>query len=333
MIERPFPMTRLRRMRFKSFSRQLMRENSLSISDLIYPVFVLEGEGQRIPCQSMPGIERLSLDMLIKDAKEWIALGILSIALFPVVPSYQKTLDAQEAWNPNGLIQRTVKALKDHYPELGIITDVALDPFTLHGHDGIVNDNDYVINDATVELLVKQALSHAQAGADIIAPSDMMDGRVSAIRHALESSGYINTHILSYAAKYASNYYGPFRDAIGSSNTLSSHNKSSYQMDYANSNEALHEVAADLREGADIIMVKPGMPYLDIVSRIKENFKVPTFVYQVSGEYAMHMAAAQNNWLDGPSVMIESLMAMKRAGADAILTYYAVEAANFLKNS
>ncbi|WP_263080953.1 porphobilinogen synthase [Endozoicomonas sp. Mp262] len=331
MIDRPFPAARPRRMRCDEFSRRLMRENRLSVDDLIYPVFVLEGQGQRNHCKPMPGIERLSIDELLKDAEEWVALGIPAIALFPVTPQEKKSLDAREAWNPEGLVQRAVRALKDRYPQLGIITDVALDPFSTHGQDGIIDDNGYVINDETVEVLVKQALSHAKAGADIIAPSDMMDGRVGAIRSALEEQGYINTRILAYAAKYASSYYGPFRHAVGSNVNLDSGNKYSYQMDPGNSDEALHEVALDLQEGADMVMVKPGLPYLDVVSRIKEHFKVPTFVYQVSGEYAMHMAAVQNGWLDGESVMMESLTAMKRAGADAILTYYAVEAARLLK--
>ncbi len=333
MIDRPFPAARPRRMRYDEFSRRLMRENRLSVDDLIYPVFVLEGQGQRSHCKPMPDIERLSIDELVKDAHEWVELGIPAIALFPVTPQEKKSPDAREAWNPEGLIQRAVRALKDSYPQLGIITDVALDPFTTHGQDGVIDDNGYVLNDETVEILVKQALSHADAGADIIAPSDMMDGRVGAIRNAFEEKGHVNTRILAYAAKYASSYYGPFRHAVGSNVNLDSGNKYSYQMDPGNSDEALHEVALDLQEGADMVMIKPGLPYLDVVSRIKEHFKVPTFVYQVSGEYAMHMAAVQNGWLDGESVMMESLTAMKRAGADAILTYYAIEAARLLKKS
>ena len=333
MIDRPFPAARPRRMRFNEFSRRLMRENRLSVDDLIYPVFVLEGQGQRSHCGPMPDIERLSIDELVKDVKEWVELGIPAIALFPVVSQDKKTPDALEAWNPDGLIQRAVRALKDRYPELGLITDVALDPFTTHGQDGVIDETGYVVNDETVSILVKQALSHAEAGADIIAPSDMMDGRVGAIRNAFEENGHVNSLILAYAAKYASSYYGPFRHAVGSNVNLESGNKYSYQMDPGNSDEALHEVALDLQEGADMVMIKPGMPYLDIVSRVKEHFKVPTFVYQVSGEYAMHMAAVQNGWLDGEAVMMESLTAMKRAGADGILTYYAVEAARLLKNA
>ncbi len=332
MIDRPFPSYRPRRMRYDAFSRRLMRENRLSVDDLIYPVFVLEGLGQRSYCESMPNIERLSIDELIKDAEEWIRLGIPAIALFPVTPQDKKSADAREAWNAEGLIQRAVRALKNRYPQLGIITDVALDPFTSHGQDGLIDDSGYVVNDATVDVLVKQAVSHAEAGADIIAPSDMMDGRVGAIREALEESRHVNTRILAYSTKYASCYYGPFRHAIGSDVNLESDsgNKYSYQMDTGNSDEAFHEVAMDLQEGADMVMIKPGMPCLDVVSRIKEHFKVPTFVYQVSGEYAMHMAAVNNGWLDGDSVMMESLTSMKRAGADAILTYYAIEAARLL---
>ncbi|MDP0560876.1 MAG: porphobilinogen synthase [Candidatus Endonucleobacter sp. (ex Gigantidas childressi)] len=330
MVDRHFPTARPRRMRCDDFSRRLMRENRLSTDDLIYPVFVLEGQGQRSHCAAMPGIERLSIDELIKDAEEWVELGIPAIALFPVTAAEKKSLDASEAWNPDGLIQRAVRRLKDNYPQLGIITDTALDPFTTHGQDGLIDKHNYVINDETVKILVKQALSHAEAGADIIAPSDMMDGRVGAIRNSLEDQGYLNTKILAYSAKYASSYYSPFRQSVGSDVNLDSGNKYSYQMDPANSDEALHEIALDLQEGADIVMIKPGLPYLDIVSRMKKKFKVPTFVYQVSGEYAMHMAAAQNGWLDGKAIMMESLIAMKRAGADAILTYYAVEAAREL---
>lgn len=331
MIDRPFPTTRPRRMRHDDFSRRLMRENRLSVDDLIYPVFVLEGQGQRSQCTPMPNIERLSIDELVRDAGEWVALGIPAIALFPVTPQHLKSLDAREAWNPQGLIQRAIRALKQAYPQLGIITDVALDPFTTHGQDGVIDDQGYVVNDETVAILVRQALSHAEAGADIIAPSDMMDGRVGAIRRALEAHGHINTRILAYAAKYASSYYGPFRHAVGSNVNLDCGNKYSYQMDPGNSDEALHEVALDLQEGADMVMIKPGLPYLDVVCRVKAQFRVPTFVYQVSGEYAMHMAAVQNGWLDGDSVMMESLLAMKRAGADAILTYYAISAARLLQ--
>ena len=319
-------------MRRDDFSRRLMRETHLSVDNLIYPVFVLEGQMQREPVTSMPGIERLSLDELLKDAEEWVALGIPALALFPVVPADKKSLDACEAWNPDGLVPRTVKALKSRFPELGIITDVALDPYTSHGQDGLLDKTGYVMNDETVTALVKQALCHADAGADIVAPSDMMDGRVGAIRTALEEQGHIHTRILSYAAKYASSYYGPFRDAVGSAGNLGKGNKYSYQMDPANREEALHEVAMDLEEGADMVMVKPGMPYLDVVRDVKENFGVPTFVYQVSGEYAMHMAAAQNGWLDGDAVMMESLLACRRAGADAILTYFAPRAARLLRD-
>lgn len=329
---RAFPATRLRRNRADEFSRRMVRETRLSADNLIYPVFVLEGQNQREAVPSMPGVERLSIDLLVEQAAEWVALGIPAVALFPVVPADDKDLAGSGAWNPEGLAQRATRALKEHQPELGIITDVALDPFTTHGQDGIIDNDGYVLNDVTVEALVNQALSHADAGADVVAPSDMMDGRVKAIRQALESKGHVNTRILSYAAKYASSYYGPFRDAVGSASNLGKSNKASYQMDPANSDEALHEVAMDLAEGADMVMVKPGMPYLDIVYRVKHELKVPTFVYQVSGEYAMHMAAANNGWLDGDAVMMESLIAMRRAGADAILTYFAVRAARLLKN-
>ena len=331
MIQRPFPGSRPRRMRFNTFSRQLMQENSLSASDLIYPVFVREGVNDRETVPSMPGVERVTIDQLLREADELVSLGIPAIALFPVIGQDQKSDDAAEAYNPEGLIQRTVRAIKQHYPELGVITDVALDPFTSHGLDGLVDETGYVINDPTVEVLVKQALSHAEAGADIVAPSDMMDGRIGAIRQALEETGFNNTSILAYSAKYASAYYGPFRDAVGSAGNLGKGNKYTFQMDVANSDEALHEVAADLAEGADMVMVKPGMPYLDVLRRVKEKFKVPTFAYQVSGEYAMHKAAAENGWLDGEKVMMESLLCFKRAGADAILTYFAKEAAKCLK--
>jgi len=326
----PFPHTRMRRMRAADFSRRMMRENVLTPNDLIYPVFVLEGNNQREPIASMPGIERLSIDLLIEEAKAIHALGVPALALFPVTPARAKSLLAEEAYNPNGLAQRAVMALKDAVPELGIITDVALDPFTTHGQDGIVDDNGYVLNDITIEILCKQALSHAQAGVDIVAPSDMMDGRIRATRDVLESAGFVNTRILAYSAKYASSYYGPFRDAVGSSGNLKGADKYSYQMDPANSDEALHECALDLAEGADMIMIKPGMPYLDIVRRVKDELAAPTFVYQVSGEYAMHMAAIQNGWLNENAVMMESLLAFKRAGADGILTYFAKRAAQLM---
>ena len=326
-----YPTTRMRRMRASTFSRNLMREHSLSVQDLIYPVFIIEGDKQRETIASMPGIERLSLDQLIIEATELHSLGIPAVALFPVIDPKLKSLDAEEAYNPNGLAQRAVRALKEKVPELGVITDVALDPFTSHGQDGLVDTQNYVLNDETVEVLVKQAVSHAEAGADIVAPSDMMDGRIGAIRSALEDAGFGNTKILSYAAKYASSFYGPFRDAVGSAENLGGGNKYSYQMDPANSDEALREVQLDLNEGADMVMVKPGMPYLDIVRNIKCEFKVPTMVYQVSGEYAMLKAAAQNNWLDEQACVLESLTCIKRAGADAILTYFAKQAAHYLK--
>lgn len=325
-----FPNIRMRRLRANVFSRDLVRENILTVKDLIYPMFVLEGKNQRETIASMPGIERLSIDLLVKEAKLLYKLGIPAIALFPVTPKSAKSLDACEAWNADGLAQRAVKALKNAVPELGVITDVALDPFTTHGQDGLIDKNGYVLNDLTIEALVKQALSHAQAGADIVAPSDMMDGRIGAIRNVLETNGFVNTAILAYSAKYASHYYGPFRDAVGSAGNLGKGNKKSYQMDPANSDEALHECALDLAEGADIIMVKPGMPYLDVVRRVKDELKVPTFVYQVSGEYAMHVAAFEKGWLDHDAVILESLLAFKRAGADAILTYFAKDAAKLL---
>jgi porphobilinogen synthase len=318
-------------MRFQDFSRRLMQETRLSADDLIYPMFILEGVNQRQAVKSMPGIERLSIDLLLQEAEVLLELGIPAIALFPVTPAEAKSLDAREAWNPEGLAQRAVRTLKQHFPELGVITDVALDPFTTHGQDGIIDDNGYVLNDITVEALVKQALSHAEAGADIVAPSDMMDGRIAAVREALENRHHSNTRILAYSAKYASAYYGPFRDAVGSAGNLGKADKKTYQMDPANSDEALHEVAMDLQEGADMVMVKPGMPYLDIVQRIKTELKVPTFVYQVSGEYAMHMAAIEQGWLDRDKIILESLLCIKRAGADAILTYFAKEAAKLLK--
>lgn len=325
--------TRLRRMRKDEFSRRLMRENHLLTDDLIYPMFVIEGENQRESITSMPGIERVSIDQLLIEAGSCLELGIPAIALFPVISSDKKSDDAAEAFNPDGLAQQAVRALKKQYPNLGVITDVALDPFTSHGQDGLINDEGYVLNDETIEVLVKQALSHAQAGADIVAPSDMMDGRIGAIRNALEENNYSNTRILAYAAKYASSFYGPFRDAVGSSGNLGSGNKYSYQMDPANSDEALREVMMDIEEGADMVMVKPGLPYLDIVRRVKNEFMMPTYVYQVSGEYAMLKAAAQNGWLDERDTVLESLLSMKRAGADGILTYFAKSAALWIKES
>jgi porphobilinogen synthase len=318
-------------LRAADFSRRLVREHLLTVDDLIYPVFVLEGENRREAVASMPGVERMSIDVLLEEAAEAVRLRIPAIALFPVTPVELKSDDAREAYNPGGLAQRAVRALKQVFPQLGIITDVALDPFTSHGQDGLVDANGYVVNDATIEVLVQQALSHARAGADVVAPSDMMDGRIGAIRQALEAEGFVNTRILSYAAKYASSFYGPFRDAVGSAANLAGGDKFSYQMDPANTDEALREVALDLAEGADMVMVKPGMPYLDIVRRVKENFAVPTFVYQVSGEYAMLKAAAQNGWLDEKKTVLESLLAFKRAGADAILTYYALHVARWLE--
>ncbi len=327
-----FAKVRMRRMRRDDFSRRLMRETGVSTDDLIYPVFILEGEQRQEVVASMPGIERCSIDRLIAEAETLANLGIPAIALFPVTPPEKKSDDAAEAYNPDGLVQRAVRALKRSCPELGVITDVALDPFTSHGQDGLIDDTGYVLNDETVEVLVRQALSHAEAGADIVAPSDMMDGRVGVIRAALERNGYRNTRILAYAAKYASSFYGPFRDAVGSAANLGGGNKYSYQMDPANSDEALWEVSLDLEEGADMVMVKPGMPYLDIVRRVKDQFGAPTFVYQVSGEYAMLMAAARNGWLDEKAVVMESLLAFKRAGADGILTYFAKRVAQWLHN-
>ncbi|TRX55090.1 porphobilinogen synthase [Thalassomonas sp. M1454] len=326
-----YPAKRLRRMRKDDFSRRLMAENQLTVNDLIYPVFVLEGENQKQAIPSMPGVERKSLDLLLEEAAELVELGIPAIALFPVVPSEKKSLLAEEAYNDDALVQRTVRALKAAFPELGVITDVALDPFTTHGQDGIIDETNYVLNEVTKEILVKQALSHARAGADVVAPSDMMDGRVGAIREELENQGFVNTRILAYSAKYASNYYGPFRDAVGSSGNIKGGNKKSYQMDPANSDEAMHEIAQDIHEGADMVMVKPGMPYLDIVRRVKDNFQVPTYAYQVSGEYAMHMAAIQNGWLAEKPCVMEGLLAFKRAGADGILTYFAKQVARWLK--
>ena len=326
-----FSATRMRRMRRSDFSRRLMQENNLTVNDLIYPMFIIEGENQRETIASMPGVERLSIDQLIIEATQCANLGIPAIALFPVVSQSKKSDDAAEAYNPEGLAQTAVRKLKKVLPELGVITDVALDPFTSHGQDGLVDDSGYVLNDETVDVLVKQALSHAEAGADIVAPSDMMDGRIGAIRQALEANDHIHTKILSYSAKYASSFYGPFRDAVGSAKNLAGGNKHSYQMDPANSNEALREVELDIQEGADMFMVKPGMPYLDIVRRVKDTFAIPTYVYQVSGEYAMLKAAAQNGWLDEKAVVTESLLGFKRAGADGILTYYAKTVAQWLQ--
>ena len=329
---RLFPATRLRRNRKDAFSRRLVREHRLSVDDLILPVFVLDGENRREAVHSMPGVERLSIDQLLIEAERWVALGIPALALFPVTPLERKSLQAEEAWNPDGIAQRAIRALRARFPELGVISDVALDPFTTHGQDGILDENGYVQNDVTVDALVRQALSHAEAGAQVVAPSDMMDGRIQAIREALEVAGHVNVRIMAYSAKYASAYYGPFRDAVGSAANLGKSNKATYQMDPANTDEALHEVAADLAEGADMVMVKPGMPYLDVLWRVKQEFRAPTFVYQVSGEYAMHMAAIQNGWLS-EAVILESLTAFKRAGADGILTYFAVRAAELLQGA
>ncbi len=328
----PFPATRMRRMRKDSFSRALMRENVLQVDDLIWPVFVLDGEQRRERVPSMPGVERLSIDLLLEAASEAHALGIPALALFPVTAAEAKSADGCEAWNPQGLAQRAVRALKAALPRLGIITDVALDPFTTHGQDGLIDATGYVVNDETNDALVRQALSHAEAGADVVAPSDMMDGRIGAIRAALEAAGYRNTRILSYAAKYASSFYGPFRDAVGSAAQLGGGDKYSYQMDPANALEALREVALDLEEGADMVMVKPGMPYLDVIRRVKDRFGAPTLAYQVSGEYAMLEAAAAHGWLDRRACALEALCAFKRAGADAILSYYAVDAARWLRH-
>ncbi|NCT66590.1 MAG: porphobilinogen synthase [Rhodanobacteraceae bacterium] len=328
-----YPHTRLRRMRRDAFSRALMRETDLTPSDLILPVFVREGSATREAVPSMPGVERLTIDELLKVAGEAHALGIPALALFPVTPAAAKSLDAREAWNPDGLVQRTVRALKQAYPELGVITDVALDPFTTHGQDGLIDESGYVVNDLTVEALVRQAVSHAEAGADVVAPSDMMDGRIGAIRAALEAGGHIHTRILAYSAKYASAFYGPFRDALGSAGNLGKGNKYTYQMDPANTDEALREVALDLDEGADMVMVKPAMPYLDVVRRVKERFGVPTFAYQVSGEYAMLKAAFQNGWLDERACVLEALTGIRRAGADAVLTYFALDAARWLREA
>ena len=326
-----FPLTRMRRMRADDFSRRLMRETVLRADDLVWPVFVLEGEDRSEPVVSMPGVERVSIDRLLNGAERCLELGVPAIALFPVTPQDCKSDGAEEAWNPDGLAQRAVIALKSRFPGLGVITDVALDPFTTHGQDGLIDETGYVVNDRTVEALVRQALSHAEAGADVVAPSDMMDGRIGAIREALESNGFVNTLILAYSAKYASSFYGPFRDAVGSAGNLGGGNKHSYQMDPANADEALNEVALDLEEGADMVMVKPGLPYLDVVWRVKQEFGAPTLVYQVSGEYAMLKAASEAGWLEEEGVVMEALTAIKRAGADAILTYYALQAAEWIR--
>jgi len=326
-----FPFTRMRRMRADDFSRRMMRETVLTPDDLIWPVFVIEGEGKTEKVESMPGVERMSIDLLLEQAGACVRLGVPAIALFPVTAPEAKTEDACEAWNPDGLAQRAVRALKKDYPQLGVMTDVALDPFTSHGQDGLMNEEGYIVNDETVEALVKQAVSHADAGADIVAPSDMMDGRIGAIREALELAGHINTRILAYSAKYASAFYGPFRDAVGSAAALGGGNKYTYQMDPANTDEAITEVELDLEEGADMVMVKPGLPYLDVVRRVKETFGVPTFVYQVSGEYAMLKAASLNGWLEEEPVVMEALTSIKRAGADGILTYFALQAAAWLR--
>lgn len=326
-----YPETRMRRMRRDDFSRRLMRETTLAVDDLIYPVFVLDGDGRVEPVASMPGVERQSLDLLLKTAERAVNLGVPALALFPVIDVSLKSLGAEEAFNENGLVPRTLKALKREFPDLGVITDVALDPYTSHGQDGLIDEAGYVLNDETLEVLAKQALCHAEAGADVVAPSDMMDGRIGRIRAELNAAGQIHTRILAYSAKYASSFYGPFRDAVGSAGNLGKGNKYTYQMDPANSDEALREVALDLEEGADMVMVKPGMPYLDIVRRVKDRFGVPTFAYQVSGEYAMLKAAGQNGWLDEEACVLESLLAFRRAGADGILTYFALDAAEHLE--
>jgi porphobilinogen synthase len=326
-----YPASRPRRLRRDAFSRALVREHSLSSSNLIYPVFVLDGEQRREAVASMPGVERLSVDLLFAQAEQCLALGVPVMALFPVIDPALKTPDGREATRPEGLVPRAVRALKERFPELGLLTDVALDPFTSHGQDGLLDERGYIINDETVEVLARQALVQAEAGVDIVAPSDMMDGRIGAIRSALESAGQVHTRIMAYSAKYASAFYGPFRDAVGSAKNLGKSDKKTYQMDPANSDEALREVALDIAEGADMVMVKPGMPYLDIVRRVKDEFRMPTFAYQVSGEYAMLKAAAANGWLDHDAVMMESLLAFRRAGADGVLTYFALDAARLLK--
>lgn len=331
VLHAPYPQGRPRRLRRDEFTRNLVRENALTVHDLIYPVFVLDGQKRREPVASMPGVERLSLDLLLPVAEECVKLGIPALALFPVIDPSLKAPDGREACNPEGLVPRVVRGLKERFPTLGVMTDVALDPYTSHGQDGLLDPTGYILNDETVEVLTRQALVQAGAGVDIVAPSDMMDGRIGAIRKALESSGAIHTRIMAYSAKYASAFYGPFRDAVGSAGNLGKSDKKVYQMDPANSDEALREVAMDIAEGADMVMVKPGMPYLDIVRRVKDEFRVPTFAYQVSGEYAMLQAAAQNGWLAGEAVMMESLLAFKRAGADGVLTYFALEAARRLR--
>jgi porphobilinogen synthase len=331
IITGQYPATRMRRMRRDPFSRALMRENTVTASDLIYPVFILDGENQRQQVASMPGVERVSVDLLLKVAEECVALGIPVLALFPVIDASLKTYDGVEATNPDGLVPRAVRALKKHFPQLGILTDVALDPYTTHGQDGLPDETGYIVNEKTITMLTRQALAQAEAGVDVVAPSDMMDGRMGVIRSALEERGFIHTRLMAYSAKYASAFYGPFRDAVGSAANLGKADKNTYQMDPANIDEALREVALDLAEGADMVMVKPGMPYLDVVRRVKDEFRVPTFAYQVSGEYAMLKAAAQNGWLDHDKVMMESMMAFKRAGADGVLTYFALDVARKLK--
>lgn len=333
MSHAKFPLNRPRRMRHDEFSRRLMREHTMTVNDLIYPVFVLDGDNRIEEVGAMPGVQRQSIDVLLKTAAECMALGIPALALFPVIDQSYKSLDAVEACNPQGLVPRTIKAIKAEFPQLGVITDIALDPYTSHGQDGLIDEAGYVLNDETIAVLVKQALTHAEAGADIVAPSDMMDGRIGAIREGLEQAGHIHTRILAYSAKYASAFYGPFRDAVGSAANLGKGNKSTYQMDPANSDEAIKEVSLDIAEGADMFMVKPGMPYLDIVRRVKTELQVPTYAYQVSGEYAMLKAAVQNGWLDEQACVMETLLAFKRAGADGILTYYALDAARWLKQA
>ncbi len=328
---RQYPYTRLRRIRAQAFSRNLVRETSLSAHDFILPVFIMEGQNKTYDIPSMPGVQRLTLDLLIGKAKRCVELGIPAIVLFPYIEGDKKSLLAEEAYNPNGLVPRAIRELKKHCPELGVITDVALDPYTTHGQDGIIDAQGYILNDETVEILIRQSICHAEAGADIVSPSDMMDGRIGAIRKALDAKNFPLVQILSYSAKYASNFYGPFRDAVGSAGNLGKSSKETYQMDPANTNEALHEVALDIAEGADMVMVKPGMPYLDIVYRVKQEFGLPTFVYQVSGEYAMIKGAAMNGWINYEKCVLESLIAFKRAGADGILTYFAIEAAEWLK--
>lgn len=332
VIPGAYPHRRLRRVRAHDFSRRLVCENQLTVNDLIYPVFIMEGENRRQDVPSMPGVSRMTVDILVKEAEELAKLGVPVISLFPVIESDLKSLYAEQAYNPQGLVPRAVRALKQAVPELGVLTDVALDPYTVHGQDGIIDDSGYVINEVTKEILVRQALCHAEAGADIVAPSDMMDGRIGAVRQQLEAQSFINTQIMAYSAKYASCYYGPFRDAVGSSGNLKGGNKKTYQMDPANGNEALQEVAQDLQEGADMVMVKPGMPYLDVIRQVKDTFAVPTFAYQVSGEYAMHMAAFQNGWLQEQPAVLESLLCFKRAGADGVLTYFAKRVAQWLRD-